>query len=147
MRLEGGELRVGERAGGVARRVALALLPREGDLERVRAEDVRLDELLEARGRRVAARARKGERRKAAELIGRRPPWRRIAGGGAVPDAAAERGDVDLRSVRGIGDDPLAPLEVEAADPRPGLAAVDRAERGLVEAAGVEHVRVARDRR
>ena len=43
-----------------------------------------------------------------------------------------------------VGDDALAPLEVEAADPRPGLAAVGRAERRLVEAAGVEDLRVAR---
>ena len=126
VRLQGGELRVGEPARRVAGRVAPSFLPRQGHLERVRAEDVRLDELLEPGGIRDDVLHGGG-----------------IAGRGAVPHAAAEGGDVDLRGVLRVGDHALAPLEVVAPDPRPRLAAVDGAERGLVEAAGVHPPRIA----
>ena len=61
-----------------------------------------------------------------------------IAGGGAMPDAPAERGDVDLGRIREVRDHAVPPLEVVPAEARPGGAAIGRAVRGLVEAGGVE---------
>ena len=52
------------------------------------------------------------------------PRWRGVAGGRAVPDAAAVGGDVDLRVVVGIDDDAVPPLEVVAADALPMQAGI-----------------------
>ena len=56
----------------------------------------------------------------------------------SVPDAPAERGDVDAFRRRGVGDDSMTPLEVESPDPRPVRTAIGRPPGALVEAAGVE---------
>ncbi len=68
----------------------------------------------------------------------------RIALGRAAPEAAAEGRHVDARRVRPVGHHAVAPLEVEAAEAAPRLAAILRSPGGLVEPAGVENGRVAR---
>ena len=101
------------------------------------AADAGLDELLQT----CLGCLRRGLRFRHADGIFRR---RGIARRRSMPDAAPEGRDVDLRRVVRVGDHAVAPLEVEAADSRPRLAAVGRSPRGLVEAAGVEHIRASR---
>src|ERR1035437_10856431 len=62
----------------------------------------------------------------------------------AVPDAAAEGGDVDLRAILGIYRHAVAPFEIEARDGLPGQAAIGAAPGSGFEAGGVQDARVLR---
>src|ERR1035437_2538115 len=62
----------------------------------------------------------------------------------AVPDAAAERGDVDLAAILRIHGYAVAPFEIEARDALPGQAAVGAPPRGGFDAGGVQYARVLR---
>ena len=113
----------------------MPVLSREADLVGVDAGDVGLDQGLESGGPAGGTMAACARRPDGQEAAGRRatsgvhrPPLRKrsegttsswdcgVAGGGSVPHAAPVGRDVDLGGVAGVGDHPVAPLEVEAAD-------------------------------
>ena len=131
------EVGLAERAA-IAGWIAFAGLPCEQDLVGVDATDIGLDQFLEPFFRRSRVRRRRRRRRaRHAHGVFRRVG---IARRRPVPHAPAERCHVDLRRIVHVGDHPVPPLEVEAADPRPRLAPVGGAPGGLVEAARVERV-------
>jgi len=76
-----------------------------------------------------------------AALVGLRRVSR--ACGGAMPDSAAVRGDVDLGRVVGVEKDAMAPLKVVAPDACPMGASVGGAVGRGVKAADIERIRIA----
>jgi hypothetical protein len=62
----------------------------------------------------------------------------------AVPDAAAERGDVDLHRVVRVWNHAVAPLEVVAGNAPPGFAAVGGTPSRGLESGGVQQLGISR---
>src|SRR5215467_5541045 len=69
--------------------------------------------------------------------------WAIFAVYGTIPNAAAERRDVNLFGVLGIGDDAMPPLEIEARYARPVLAPIRGPPRGRFKSGSIQDVRVA----